>query len=374
MINHSVEQCCFCSQNLKNSPVQFIVERQVFDIPPSQMSVTAHRAERKFCSNCGHYTQAAFPQNVRAPTQYGPILKSYALYLQAQQLLPDARLQDLFKDLFGASISQATLRNISLQGYHNLEYFEAFAVRALKSAAIKHLDETGFRVSAKTCWLNVLSNDQWTYYRHSKKRGALLDGLTGLVVHDHWKPYYKLEGVLHALCNAHHLRELNALIEDKELWAHQMQRLLKMALHLKNTSESVTFSEYMLPRILSMYDRILAFGFKFHESQVPFSARKGRGRLAKRKGHNLLLRLKNHREDVLRFCYNREVPFTNNQAERDLRMMKVKQKISGGFGSEEGASVFCRIRSYISTAKKQGWNIMSILAQAITPNYQAAPT
>jgi transposase len=221
-----------------------------------------------------------------------------------------------------------------------------------------------------------------TFYRVAAKRGSLLANVTGIVVHDHWKPYYTMPNVRHGLCNAHHLRELRALIDfDNEDWARKMQGLLRRAAHAVNLarerdggSKPRVLTSRLIERFERRYDTILAEGLSFHEAQAPLQCglrappaaeRKGRkrGRKPRRTGHNLLLRLAGRKPDVLRFLNDPRVPFTNNQAERDLRMMKVKQKISGGFRSPQGAMDFAVIRSFISTAKKQGWNVIQSLTQ-----------
>jgi transposase len=237
------------------------------------------------------------------------------------------------------------------------------------TARVKHMDETGFRIGGRTQWLHIFSTALLTFYRVASKRGSLLSGVTGIVVHDHWKPYYTMKGVLHALCNAHHLRELKALVEiEKEEWAQKMQRLLRRTCHAVNLAKErgVRLKPPLIELFHRSYDRILKEGFAFHEAQPPLARAHGehkpRGRQRRRVGHNLLLRLSTRREDVLRFLTDADVPFTNNQAERDGRMMKVKQKISGGFRSEEGANIFVTIRSVISTAKKQGWNVLETLS------------
>jgi transposase len=211
------------------------------------------------------------------------------------------------------------------------------------------------------------------FYRVSPRRGSLLDGITGIVVHDHWKPYYTLEGVRHALCHAHHLRELQALIEiEKEDWARRMQRLLWRACHATHLAHKreAPLKPALVDVIRRRYDAIVAGGLDFHEAQPSLVARaaatngkRRRGRPPRRTGHNLLLRLETRKDDVLRFLTDPAVPFTNNEAERDGRMMKVRQKISGGFRSEQGARDFAVIRSLIATAKKQGWNIIQALTQ-----------
>ncbi len=235
---------------------------------------------------------------------------------------------------------------------------------------MKHMVETGFRIGGKTQWLHVASTALLTFYRVCAKRGSLLANVTGIVVHDHWKPYYTMQGVLHALCNAHHLRELKALVEiEKEEWARKLQRLLRHACHVANRARERGIP--LKPRLIECferhYDAILAEGLVFHESQAPLAraVMKGggnrRGRVPRRTGHNLLLRLATRKEDTLRFLHDATVPFTNNQAERDGRMMKLRQKISGGFRSLQGAMDFALIRSFSSTARKQGWDIIDAL-------------
>jgi transposase len=234
------------------------------------------------------------------------------------------------------------------------------------AAPIKHMDETGFRIGGKTQWLHIASTIWLTFYRVSPKRGSLMENVLGIVVHDHWKPYYTLKGVLHALCNAHHLRELKALVEiEKEDWARKMQRLLRRACHATNLAreQGVVLSPRLIALIERRYDSILTEGFAFHDAQPALisTARKRLGRKPRRVGHNLLRRLHTRKPDVLRFLSDSTVPFTNNLAERDGRMMKLRQKISGGFRSQEGAEDFSVIRSLISTARKQGWDVLQTL-------------
>jgi len=241
------------------------------------------------------------------------------------------------------------------------------------------MDETGFRIGGKTQWLHVASTALLTFYRTCAKRGQMLANVVGVVVHDHWKPYYTMQGVLHALCNAHHLRELKALVEiEREDWARQMQRLLRRACHIVNVARErgLAIEPQLVALIERRYDAILAQGLAFHETQPPMARApkkdgERRGRKPRRTGHNLLLRLQTRKRDTLRFLHDPAVPFTNNQAERDGRMMKVRQKISGGFRSSEGAADFATIRSFLSTAKKQGWSIIEALIRP-TPALAAA--
>jgi transposase len=228
------------------------------------------------------------------------------------------------------------------------------------AVAVKHMDGTGFRIGGKTQWLHIASTIWLTFYRVSPKRGSLMENVLGIVVHDHWKPYYTLKGILRALCNAHHLRELQALVEiEKEDRTRKMQRLLHRACHAANLARerNVALPPGLIALFERCYDAILTEGFAFHQAQPALiSAAKKR-----RVGHNLLLRLGTHKVDVLRFLYDPTVPFTNNLAERDGRMMKLRQKISGGFRSAEGAEDFTVIRSLISAARKQDWDILQAL-------------
>lgn len=238
--------------------------------------------------------------------------------------------------------------------------FEASTLSLVKEATVKNLDETGFRVGGKTQWLHVASTEDVTYYHVSPRRKSLIEGLSGTVVHDHWKSYYNLIGVEHALCNQHHLRELKAIIEhDKEPWAEDMRRLLRVALRCRHFYAGKAIPLERIRWLTQIYDKTLKQGLAFHSAQTPLPCKGKQGRQPRRTGHNLLLRLLHYKQDVLRFLHDPTVPFTNNDAERDLRMMKCKQKISGGFRTTQGATQFARIRGFISTMRKQGLSIIS---------------
>jgi len=345
VIEHRAESCTGCRVSLVDAAVVLRERRQVFDIPEAKRMVTEHCALTLCCSVCGLKSKADFPEGVDAPVQYGARMRAMAVYLSAAQMIPEDRLQTVFSDVFSVKISTATLANMNAQAAERLAPAQEKILAELKVAAVKHLDETGFRINGKTQWLHVTSNAAATHYRTSPKRGNLLSGVSGVIVHDHWKPYFTMDGVVHALCNAHILRELKAIIEiDKEAWAKPMQKLLQRCCHLAKSADPPKAAF-----IHNIYDRIVAQGLAFHEARAPLSARTNK----RRDGHNLLLRLQNHKNDVLRFLSNPLVPFTNNQAEQDIRMMKVKQKISGGFRSQTGAEIFCTLRGFLSTARKQ---------------------
>jgi transposase len=368
-IDHYPAVCAECGEPLSAATATDHVARQVFDLPePRPLIVTEHRAHGCRCTACGAQTRAAFPDGVTAPVQYGPRIAAFVLYLLHDQLLPEKRLAMLMADLFGVTLVAATIARISRDCAKRYGGFVDAVRDLVAAAALKHLDETGFRIGGKTQWLHIASTIRLTFYRVSPKRGSLLANVSGIVVHDHWKPYYTMTGVLHALCNAHHLRELKALVEiEKEDWARRMQRLLRRACHATNRARErgVPLKPGLIAVFERCYDTILADGLAFHDAQ-PCLVRavgtgKRRGRPPRRVGHNLLLRLSSRKQDVLRFLTDPLVPFSNNLAERDGRMMKLRQKISGGFRSMEGALEFAVIRSLLSTARKQGWDILQTL-------------
>jgi transposase len=364
-MDHYPETCAACGEPLTAAMATGHLARQVFDLPePRPLIVTEHRAHACCCAACGTQTRGAFPAGVTAPVQYGTRIAAFVLYLLHYQLLPEKRLAVLMTDLFGVKLVTATIARISNDCAERFHGFVDALRDQVAAAPVKHLDETGFRIGGKTQWLHIASTAWLTFYRTAAKRGSLLANVTGIVVHDHWKPYYTMTGVVHALCNAHHLRELKALIEiEKEDWAAKMQRLLRRACHAANLARErgVPLKPGLIALIERYYDGILANGLAFHEAQPTLAKAKRRGRQPRRVGHNLLLRLSTRKQDVLRFLTDPSVPFTNNLAERDGRMMKLRQKISCGFRAENGAKDFAVIRSVLSTARKQGWNILRTL-------------
>ena len=368
-LNHYPTACAACGEPLTEAMAIDHVARQVFDLPePKPLIVTEHRAYGCRCAACGAQTRAAFPDGVSAPVQYGQRIGAFVLYLLHYQLLPEKRLAILMADLFGVTLVAATIARISRDCATRYAGFTDAVRDLVAAAAVKHMDETGFRIGGKTQWLHIASTLRLTFYRVSPKRGSLPANITGIIVHDHWKPYHMMTGVLHALCNAHHLRELKALVEiEKEDWARRMQRLLRRACHATNLARErgVPLKPGLIAVFERCYDTILADGLAFHEAQ-PALVRAGgegkrRGRPPRRVGHNLLLRLSTRKTDVLRFLTDPLIPVSNNLAERDGRMMKLRQKISGGFRSMEGAMDFAVIRSLLSTARKQGWDILQTL-------------
>jgi transposase len=372
VVDHYPPSCVTCGVGLDRDTSVAHIARQVFDLPKPQLVVTEHRVHDCACAFCGTTTRGRFPDGVNAPVQYGARIRSFVIYLLHYQLLPEDRLAELMADLFGVKLAAATIARMSRTCTERLRGFMETVRDLVKGAPVKHMDETGFRIAGKTQWLHVASTALLTFYRVCAKRGSLLANVAGIVVHDHWKPYYTMQGVLHALCNAHHLRELKALVEiEKEDWARKMQQLLRRAYHAANLARErhIVLKPLLIESFERRYDAILAEGLIFHEAQTPLAqttikvSGKRRGRAPRRTGHNLLLRLATRKQDTLRFLRDPTVPFSNNQAERDGRMMKLRQKISGGFRSLEGAMDFALIRSFVSTAKKQGWNIIEALTR-----------
>ena len=261
-IDHYPQTCARCGELLTAAMATDCVTRQVFDLPePRPLIVTEHRAHGCRCVSCGAQTRATFPAGVTGPTQYGVRIAAFVLYLLHYQLLPEKRLAELMADLFEVHLATATIARISQDCARRFQGFADTVRDSVAAAPVKHMDETGFRISGKTQWLHIASTVWLTFYRVSPKRGSLLALVSGIVVHDHWKPYYTLSGVLHALCNAHHLRELKALVEiKKENWARKMQHLLRRACHATNLArqQGVTLKPGLLALFERRYDAILS--------------------------------------------------------------------------------------------------------------------
>ena len=268
VVNHYPSACSSCGVGLARETSVGHSTRQVFDLPePQPLVVTEHRAHDCQCPACGAKTRALFPDGVNAPVQYGARITAFVIYLLHYQLLPENRLAALMADLFGVKVATATIARMSRTCAERLRGFAATVCGLVAGAPVKHMDETGFRIGGKMQWLHVASTALLTFYRVCSKRGSLLANVTGIVVHDHWKPYYTMQGVLHALCNAHHLRELKALVEiEKEDWARKMQRLLRRACHVANLARDagVALKPGLVACIERRYDAIVAAGLAFH--------------------------------------------------------------------------------------------------------------
>ncbi len=314
---HEATRCGHCQAGLTAAMATRVETRQVFEMPEPRLEVTEHRASIYTCACCRGVTRAAFPADVTAHVQYGPRTRAAAIYLNAQHLIPEDRVGEIMHDLFGAaSLCPASIAAWSAHKAEDLAPVVAQIAAWIAGAAVRHLDETGFRIGGRTRWLHTVSTVALTQYRVSEKRGAMPATLRGgVIVHDHFKPYFTLPGVEHALCNAHHLRELKALIDiEKEPWARRMSRLLVRA--ARRVERAIAQGRTALAagparRILSVYDAIVRRGLAFHEAQPPLARRPGaRGRTPKRVGHNLLERLRVYKTEVLRFVSDFAVPFS----------------------------------------------------------------
>jgi len=373
---YPVNKCQRCGHRLADEIPIDVERRQVFDIPPIQMEVTEHRAEIKYCSHCGYLNPVGgttFPKQVKAPVQYGPRLKAIAVYLRQYQLLPYNRTRELFRDLFSIDLSEGTLTNITDTCSELLKQPIDQILKQIEQSSVVNFDETGSSVYGKRQWLHAASTPNLTYYEIHPKRGShamdqigILPNFNGRAIHDFWKPYFKYD-CNHGLCNAHHLRELIFLNEQHgQLWAKDMIDCLidiKKAVDKTKTSTDTLFKE-QIHKFEERYQNILNKGYNENPMPKKKSNKKKRGRPKKSKARNLLERLDEHRKEVLAFMYDFKVPFDNNLAERDLRMAKVQQKISGTFRSQDGANAFCRIRSYISTTRKNAVNAIEAIVNA----------
>ena len=376
---HEVATCAHCQRSLRAVEVVGREERQVFDIPAIRIEVTAHRAEIKVCPGCGQESKGTFPSSVTQSTQYGNGVKTWASYLTHQHFIPLERTTQIFEDLLHHRLSEATVLKAGEELDRRVAPSTAAIKDQLKSSEVVHLDESGVRVVGKLHWLHVTSTRQLTHYAVHGKRGqeamdaiGILEGFPGRAVHDHWKPYFHY-ACDHALCNAHHLRELQYIEQQyQQSWAPQMASLLR---RIKEAVEETKGAVDALPgaqmeAFEQAYDDLLAEGWAANPSPPPPPAGspKKRGRPKRTPPLNLLIRLRDFKPQILAFMYDFRIPFDNNQAERDVRMVKVQQKVSGCFRTLEGAQRFGRIRGYISTARKNAQNVFEAIRDALDGN------
>ena len=381
IVTHAVPICAQCQGSLQGIEVVGYEERQVFDLPAIRIEVTAHRAEIKVCPACGKPSKGTFPATVTQAVQYGPTVQTWAAYFTNHHHIPVERTTEIFADLVQHQLSEATVLKASEQ----LETCIAPSTEAvqglLRTAAVLHVDESGLRVRGKLHWLHVASTARLTSYEVHAKRGheameamGILGPFRGTVVHDHWKPYFTYDECTHALCNAHHLRELRFIdTQYHQAWANDMAALLVeiKAAVAATPAPAMRLSPPELLAFETRYDAIVQAGFEANPAPVPTAEGKAkkRGRPKQSPPVNLLIRLRDFKGQVLAFMADFRVPFDNNQGERDMRMVKVKQKVSGGFRTLEGAQRFGRIRGYLSTARKHANNVF----EAIQDAFQGQP-
>lgn len=364
--------CKNCNHHLGTTAVKSISVRQEFDIPKISMRVTEFQQHSKICPCCNTLNKPEFPEHLKASVQYGENIKTFVAYLNTYQMIPYDRLSELIKDFTSHSISNGTINTMLKSFYGKLEPYEANIKQLLLKSNVIHADETGTQVADKLHWTHTVSTSYLTYYMIHQKRGkeaidtmGILPNYNGIAVHDHWQAYNNYD-CDHSFCNAHLLRELTAVIQNEDQkWAKDMHSLLtnmnKYIYKLKNNNKTAP-SKGKLKHFFSQYREICWVALKFYPPPIQ-SAIKRRPKQSKSK--NLLDRLIKYKKETLRFFTDLRVPFTNNLAERDLRMIKVKEKISGCFASFNGAQMFNRIRGFISTVKKNKQSVFESLRNAI---------
>jgi transposase len=372
IIDHVALNCGQCGNTLQQAKNVGFDARQVFDVPVLKVNVTEHRSHKKCCPQCRSVTAGKFPLEASQAIQYGSRIKSLIVYMSQYQLLPYARLREFFSDLFSQSISEGTLINVNQEMHIKLEKTEEKIKQLLINSSQLHVDETGCRIDKINYWLHVASTEKLTYYDVHRKRGneamekiGILPKYKGTLIHDHLKLYFNY-GNDHALCNAHHLRELEFIYERyKCKWAKDMELFLlstKKRVEDYYQETGTHLPEKEIRNLYNKYKNIVSMG----RIECP-SIKKSKGVRSKESlARCFLNRLRERSKATLAFMFDPRIPFDNNQAERDIRMTKVRLKISGCFRSETGARIFCRVRGYISTMKKNGAGILESLRNVFT--------
>jgi len=374
IVKHKIDTCSHCGCDISSQAATIKQTRQVLDLEITPV-VTEHCIMSRTCMACGKTSTAKFPQGVNHYIQYGDTYSSIIVCLNKGNYIPYERLANISKDIFGIAASSATLVNIIHKCGKSLSDSMGYIKDKLKQAIVVHFDETGNRVKGENEWLHSAGNEKYTYIKTHVKRGSaatddigILPEFKGIAVHDFWKPYYNYTLCGHALCNAHILRELNGISENfHQAWPEQMKMLL---VDIKQSTETVG-GALNLPETIDYevrYDKILELAEKENSAKDTPKRRDKRGRIAKSKASNLLERMKKYKKDILKFMTDPAISFDNNLAERDIRMSKLQQKISGGFRSDEGSQAFDNIRSYISTATKQGLSMYESIHAAVSGN------
>lgn len=383
VVVHRPRQCAACQQELPADAPSWVERRQIHELPPLRLQITEHRITHVRCPVCGVTTNAQAPAGVAAPRQYGPRLRAVAAYLVQQQFVPYARVRELLAEVFGAVLSVGTLVNLVQAGADRLQAVEEEIKAELRRAPVLHHDETGMRLvgpegRAQGQWTHVTCTKELTHYARHAARGAtaleaigILPGFTGVSVHDGWTSYRHYQTCRHARCNAHHLRELTFVEEElQQAWAGQLKQLLREMRTVVEQAQArgaPRLDRAVRDDFIARYEALLGDGLA-QNPQPPPPAQEGsqrrRGRRKQSVVRNLLDRLWTYEHEALLFLDDFAVPFDNNQAERDLRMVKVQQKVSGIFRSEAGADAFCRLRSVCSTWRKQARSILDALEAA----------
>ena len=371
---HRPSQCHHCNTPFEENQRRVAVDRrQVHDLPPMQVVVTEHQAETLLCQECGQMSQGAFPEGVGAPVQYGPGVQQLAVYLRTVQLIPFERSRQFFADLLGLNFSPGTIQNSLRRGAEQVGPVVERIKEALVASPVVHFDESGFYIGGQRQWLHTAGSEGLTYYFPHARRGhkamdamAVLPHFQGTAVHDAWSAYWQYKQCRHSLCNAHHLRELTWVVENEaQHWAALFKRFLRSVKQVVADAQAAGQSvlpQVKLDQVERIYARLIQAGLRANPPPTGGWPKGKRGRVKKTKPRNLVERLDKRKAQVLAFAYDFSIPFDNNLAERDIRMLKVQQKISGCFRSLSGAQEFCLLRSYISTMRKQGISVWSALA------------
>lgn len=380
VITHAPEACPGCGAALDEEDGISSERRQVFDLPPVRFIVTEHRAETRRCPACGTEAGGDFPASVRAPVQYGPTLLARAAYLNLYQLLPVARTSEALRDLFGCAPSPAIIQRAGRLFSVKLVRCEQRIKAAIRESAVVGADETGLRVAGSTGWIHAARTGELTHFAYDSRRGrdamqevGILPQFKGTLVRDGYLSYSRFEGCRHALCNAHLLRDLvfvEELSPAQKVWTKPLAALLveiKEAAAKARAAGQDQLGEESKGGFLRRYNRLVRKADRLNPHPPPDNGgdapKKKRQPLSPQR--RLANRLLRRRDEVLRFMGDLSVPFDNNGTERDLRMVKLQQKIGGCFRTEGGARDFCRVRSYLSTARKQGHSLLYSLERAL---------
>lgn len=366
-----VDHCDVCGEPLTEVPCIHLERRTKIDIVFEKV-IEHVDAEVKRCPNCQATVKGDFPADLHGPLQYGNGLKAFVINLLVVQMVSLQRTQQLLQSMIGERLAEATLLNFVLRLYHALEDWEAQATAQLLTLPAMHVDETSLRVDGKNHWIHVYAGGDITLKRLHRKRGKqavedidIIPRYGGNIVHDCWASYLAYGHCGHGLCGSHLLRELTFIVETNSYaWARNMKRLLQQTCKQVSASEAKRLTDQELANLQKRYRNILTRGLK-ELPALPERPSGKRGRLAKSDAHNLSERLKKYEAAVLLFAKDPHVAFTNNRAERDLRMAKVKQKVSGCFRKELYANAYCRISSYLQTMANLGHNPLIAIQMAL---------
>ena len=370
--NHMHSDCTGCPHRAECLSKACIKETRHEIDTVVTVDVTAHNAiEVRECPLHGGVKTGSFPENIKATVQYGKNLQAMVVAFNTVGAVSINRTHEILSSVFNIPLATGTIKNMVTRCAESLkDTYERIRLK-MTILGLVHCDETGSRVDGKTCWVHVASDQDYTYLTISQKRGQIgmdaadvLPHVRGIIVHDCWGSYWKYQDVTHAICCAHLLRELNGVIENhpEQTWAVRFKKLL---LDMKKVRDKALLSEedevsyYHRHKFDKEYDAIIKTAYE--ENPLPETPAKKRGRKKKSKVLNLICRLDNYKESVCLFLKNLCVPFDNNQAERDLRMVKVKTKVSGCFRSEEGAQEYLTIMSYVGSARKHGINAFTAI-------------